>query len=345
MNKKNFKKIKNSIKEKQDNNSNLIYELSSKIYFLKESSLDNKLSNIIAFSAIPFIVISGLLPVYMSANIPTFIYFLIITIIPITFGTITNNYLNKKNGLCDKLKSFSNAKNEEEKIEEATRYIIEREKLKNENEVLKQTNDKLYIDIKNVDTDIDKLNESIKEKQKNLDILSTKVTLTKEFGDIRHKNKVNDFSTKTLVCLIGMYICLAVYNMPIYIANKVRNFNIKKSISTMLLEIIAPSIIGGIISIKYYNKKRKNRINAFKKINNELEDEKLDEVITYNNYNDYREKINKSINELSDLKLQLEVAKQELIRDSYIKNIDTLTNDISGRKIDINKSLIKKIDE
>lgn len=226
------------------------------------------------------------------------------------------------------MRKFSKAKNQKEKIEESTRYEIEKEKLKNINKILKKNyNDLLAnenlinslsesynITEKNIDertkeevaNNIENINNILQKKQQELDIATTKSVLIEKFWRVR--NKFNIFFDVIGIGMLGALLCTLLYGMPIVYINELENIQN----STGLFSVLAPAIIGNLVCGGYCVKRISHHTSAFKTINNELGDNTLPEFSNYEKDKQIDKDLKNAINETCAVKLKLELEKQKL---------------------------------
>lgn len=264
MNMNDFEQIKKNLKEESNENCRKIDELDKKIRTISSNDFETKSISALAFSVISWMGSMLLMPIIVkSGNIPLNIIQPLFAGVSALIGVMGEELFTKKAKLREKLREFSSSKTRKEKIEESTRYEIEKKKLESFNKILEQSYDDLSekenmiyhlsdiysIAEKDIDNrtkeeitnNIESINEVLIKKQHNVDIIATKCVLKDKFWRIR--DKFNRFSDAFIFGMVGAMLFMMLYDMPIFYIRLLENMPIE--ISTF--GIYVPTIIGGLV--------------------------------------------------------------------------------------------------
>lgn len=220
----------------------------------------------------------------------------ILTTSSLGIGTIINVIGEKQNNVKERIKNFSKAKTEVQRIEEEIYYAIELEKTKNRNEAIKNSMDRLkyYRTISknaknNYNPGDNNPQNAIEEFQKNLDklyqeldILSTKKVLSEKF--LRTRDKWHIKIDRLFVPTATSYFSYFSLTSILTIYQDVIPYS---STFTSLLPIIIPVVGGAIAGDVYWRIRSHNQTKVFNKFNEQLDKSKLDDLVNAV----YREKI------------------------------------------------------
>ncbi len=326
MNLNDSEKIKRKLKGEYNDNCLKIDELDEKIMLINENDFETRATNALAFSIIPWggasmflmqtIVQSGIVPLNMIQ--PLFVG------VPALIGIIGEELFTRKSKWRERLRNFSKSKTQKEKLEESTKYEIEKAKLISANMVLKQTYDDLSanenlisslstsynVTEKDVDArtkeeiadNIENINKDWQKKQQEVDIATTKSVLK------RVKDKFNNFFDILIAVIMGGMMSMMIYDMPIIYLNQLENIQFQAS----FLGILAPAIVGGLACGGYCVKRRINHTFVFKTINSELGDNAISEFRDYEEDTRLDTALEDVIKDTSAVKLKLESEKQKL---------------------------------
>lgn len=239
-------------------------------------------------------------------------------------GTIGRKILEWKFKTKERLKKFTTANTQSEKIQEEVKYTIELEKAKNRNKAIQQTMDSISsnqsilnslssrYDIddstisqteEEVKKRVEDLSILLKNKFAELDVLTTQKILNEKFWRVRTKGqKVIDI---IMSGMMGGFLTMMYGEMPILI---VRDY-----ISSLgLMSLFTPLIIGVAGVSGYMIKRNKDYMNVFNNLNNELGENSLPDKISeaYEEQQDIDSKIENKIREISIVESQLQEHKR-----------------------------------
>lgn len=273
-------------------------------------------------------------------------------VIPSIIGIAVNKIVDKKYNIKNRLKEFSSAKNEAEKIEEEIKNLIEIEKTSNRNNAIsKSINcikencsilDKFSskYDIKekedvseNVDADIKELSQNLKCKEKELDILCTKKVLANSFHQIRIKTKI--FDTLVYSMVGGLMLALSTA-APTLALNNIGKIQIS-SFSPLF-----PFFIGYGASVGFFLKRNNDYKKVFNRFNSELGFDRLSNYLD-NEYNAPIEEINVISKQIEDKVSEISMIVLEL-QEKKINLLSHNENDEEKTKINISDKEYKPIE-
>ena len=341
---KDSEQIRKRLEEEYNDNCSKIDDLSKKIRALNENDLETRATGVMVFSILPWIASILVMPVIIKSGIislnlvqPLFVG------VPILIGIIAEELFNRKSKCCERLKKFSNSKTQKEKIEESTKYEIEKKKLRSANKILKKNYDDLSenenlinslstsyniierdVDERTkeeIDDSIKNINNILQKKQQEVDVAATKSVLKEKFWKVR--DKFNRFSDILKIGVLGGMTSMLLYDMPIMYLNQLENIQFQ----TSFLGVLAPAIIGGLACGVYGVKRRNNFISVFKTINNELGDNAMSEFSDYEKEKQFDKNLENIIMDTCAIKLQLETEKQKLENLSSISNSESVMDD------------------
>lgn len=317
------------------------------------------------FSLLPYsglVILSGILAKNgimpsLTETIPVESFPFIITGGSLCMGTIVRKILEWKLKTKERLKAFTNANTQSEKIQEEVKYTVDLEKAKNRNKVIQQTMDTLSsnqsilnslsnrydINDRTISQNkedakkrIEDLSILLKDKYTKLDVLTTQKILHEKFWRIRTKGqKVVDI---IIVGLMGGLLTMTYGEMPFLI--------LKDYLPSLELMTVFTLPIVGIVGVSGYMLKRnKDYINAFNNLNNELGENALPDKIkeAYQEQQDIDDKIKCKIREISIAKIQLQEQKRiiESFSTDSSKKEQTIGSAISkGHTIEESKDTI-----
>ena len=324
----NINEIKKRIEEEYNTNCSKINELEKKIWLLERSSFETKLILTCAFSLLPWFVTVLIGPsILKSGFIPLELTKPLFAIVPALLGTIASTIINKKQKIDERIKKFSKASKEREKIEEEAKYKIQQKNLRSYNTMLEkyygdlESNERLISSLSDkynntakendtrnkeeIEKNVENLEQLLEEKINDLNIATTRHTLTNLFWKVRSKfDRVIDVS---VFGGLGMVFCMMLYNLPMLQANSIKGIQF----STSILGTFAPAIIGGIICSGYGLKRGHDRLWAFKNINNELGENAFAENENFS-IRDLEQEKNEMINNVYAVRKQLDTDTQKL---------------------------------
>lgn len=333
-----FKKSREELQEEINKNKSQLYINAERAKAASINQLDNKLLLTFACALIPYVAITIVFVILVKvlgastiANIlPPFISQIIFTGVPLGIGALRSKLIFKKQKIKERLKSFSKAKTETEKIEEEIYNQIELEKLNNRNKIniqainsldynesiLQFVSDKYNIEEKNQSSNKEeteqKLNvlSTIIEKEYNeLDILSTKKTLNTHFSEIR--DNYEKVTAILYACMTAGLMTMAVTFTPLFMLREVYTYS---SLFTNLLHALAPLAVGILGACGYRIKRNKDSEKAFDNLNSTLGENQLPKNTKdiHKETKEYKRIIEDKINHISDLKVKFQETKRNL---------------------------------
>ncbi|MBR1413392.1 MAG: hypothetical protein IJ574_01825 [Bacilli bacterium] len=342
-----YKDIKDRIAEEYQENKNKIDELDKKIHAISLNSFERRLTNVAAFSMLPWLILTMVSMSLIKLEILTNINLIhLITLgVPLTIGVISENMLYKKSKLKKQLKKESDAITNEKLLEEKIRNEIEKVKLENKNDVLASTfknvvakeevieslGKEFNLSKKDNSDSQEELEKLVEEKNKELELLSTKNVLKEKFSSVRNNfNKYDDMITHGI---LGGVMVMMIWSAPNIAVGSI----LKQGSS--LLNIFIPLILGATVTAGYIIQNDNTYKNVFKKINNELGDDALPEktkvskIVTNseeNNIERFDKEIFNTKIQLSEARLQLEMLKHDMNNTDIneTNNKVTISNDL-----------------
>ena len=317
MNKQDLKNLKKALIEKYKNNSSEIDVLDNKINILDVNSYDKKLNDFLTWAGIPCVFNVILLPNIINiSTLPLNLLQALNVSVPILIGIVGEKLSWKK--INEEMKKVSSSKTYKQRIEELTRCEIDRDKLLLLNEDLSFQNflieekliddDKDIIEKNDIDyvetqNNIQKIEENIEKKEKEINETLTKDILTSNF------NKYRGTKEEAIISSIFGGICLyAACN--IHLVSRVYNGKINNP-----FEIALPFIIGALSCGAYSMKEIKDNLDIFNKINDELGDSKLPKYSKEDKKytEDYRYYLRLKMAELRELRTSLAREQYKLL--------------------------------
>ena len=332
-----FNKTTEELKREYQKNDEQINISDERKRISSANQFEYKALTTIGFSLLPYLglvilfggltkngVISSLI-----GTIPVEVFPLIIAGGSLCVGTIGRKTLEWRFKTKERLKAFTTANTQSEKLQEEVKYTVDLEKARNRNKAIQQAIDSLSsnqsileslssrYDIKDrtipqTEEDAKKrtedLSELLKDKHTELDILTTQKVLHEKFWRVRtNGQKVMEIS---LAGMLGGLFIMTYGQMPLLIVSDYLA-------SSSLISIFVP-FVGGIVGFSGYMLKRnKDYINAFNHLNNELGENALPDKIknAYEEQQDIDAKIENKIREISMVEIQLQ--EQKRINESF----------------------------
>ncbi len=347
MNVNESEKIREKLEKEYNDNLKKIKELDRKINLINSNTISNKL----LIASIPALILQFayiLGPTFINIGANFNLVHVVSCILPIVIGFISQKVILKKPK--EEFEKFSNSKTEKEKTEEKIKYILEKNKFKNENKIISKIYDDLSSNEKSIDalsqnylvlekdnndrtekeitSNIEKLTKTLLNNQKNIDMISKKCTLRDRFYDVR--NKINRLKN------IGFYTLVASYVVPIITEITFMLLSIYKIGNIVFNPIITftPFVVGGLSGLIYSIKYNKDNYEVFNKYNNELGNNALSNSDSYKDELELNSELKKLINDTVLIRKQLEEEKIKLEN----KNIGNSDNEsINYQKTDVNE--------
>lgn len=315
------------------------------------NQFEYKVMETIAFSLLPYlglVILSEVLTksgimASLTGTIPAESFPFIIAGSSLCVGTIGRKILEWKFKTKERVKSFTTANTQSEKIQEEVKHTVELEKAKNRNKVIQQTMDSLSSNqsilnslfgrcdindrtISQTEEEakkrVEDLSILLKDKFEELDVLTTQKILHEKFWRVRTKSqKVIDI---IMSGMMGGFITMMYWEISILI--------IRDYISSLglMMSLITPLIIGTAGVSGYMIKRNKDYTTAFNNLNNELGENSLPDKISeaYEEQQDIDSKIENKIREISIVESQLQEHKR--IMESFLNGSDEKAQTINS---------------
>lgn len=349
-----YKKSKEELQSEIVKNAKIIAISDERTRMANVNQFEFKGMMTLAFSLIPYLGL-GILTAILVKNgniaplvIPGDAFPYIIIGGALCIGTIGRKLLEWKSKSKERLKSFTNASTQSEKLEEEVKYSIELEKAKNRNNAIQQTIDSLNsnqsilnslssrYDIndrieskssEDAQKKVEELSTLLESKTNELDILSAQKVLHEKFWRIRTKwQKGLD---ATMASMMGGLIAMAYVEIPFIIMDSLSH--------SIVSSIFAPLIVGMVGTGAYMVKRNRDNQKVFNILNSELGENALPDKIeeAYEEQQDIDAKISTKTREISIAGAQLQ--EQKRILELFIDNEDqkqqtieqSVTKDIS----------------
>lgn len=349
MNIKNSEQIRKKLEEEYNENCSKIDDLDEKIRTICANDFELRTTCVMVFSILPWFASIFVMPIIINSGfIPLNLVQPLFVGISALIGMTVEELFARKSKCRERLRKFSKSKTQKEKIEESTRYEIEKEKLRNLNKILKKCYDDLSENenmisslserynitekddnktAEEIATNIKNINDILVKQQQDVDIATTKCVLKEKFWRVR--DKFNSFFGVLISAMVGGIMCMLLYDMPIMMTiSQLQNIQFQAS----LIGALAPLIIGGLVCGGYYTKRKKDRISVFKNINEELGNNAISEFRNYEEDKKFDKDLDNIIKETCAIKLQLETEKQKLENVNSISNSESVM-DVSVKKL------------
>lgn len=337
-----FNKTSEELKVEIQNNNEQINISDERKRMANVNQFEYKVVETLGFSLLPYLgllILSGVLTkngimASLIETVPAESFPFILVGSSLCAGTIGRKILEWKFKTKERLKAFTMAKTQTEKLEEEVKYTIELEKSKNRNKAIHQTMDSLSSnqsilnslssrydindrDLPQTEEDakqrFENLSTLLKDKYTELDVLTTQKVLHEKFWRVRTKGqKVMDI---IMSGMIGGFFTMMYGEMPILI---VRDY-----ISSLSLMSLFTPLIVGIAGVSgYMIKRNKDYMKVFNNLNNELGEDSLQDKINeaYEEQQDIDSKIETKIREISIVGSQLQ--EQKRIIESFSEDSD-----------------------
>lgn len=334
---KDLEQIRKQLEEEYNKNCSKINDLNEKIRVIGTNSFETKAGFAILFSILAWIAAILLIPTIIKSGITSLNLVKLLCVgIPALIGIISEELFTRKLKCRDRLRKFSKSKTQKEKIEESTRYEIEKEKLESLNAVLRKGYDEIsanenmiislsenYNITKKVDdsktveettTNIKNINAILEKQQHDINIATTKCVLKEKFLDVR--DKFGKFFNIPMFGMEGSMFCMIIYYTPMIYMKNFQNIQSQAN----LIEALAPFVLGGLAYGGYCIKRKRDYTFVFKTLNKELGDNAISEFIDYEADKQIDKDLENIIRDTSVVKVQLETEKQKL------KNIISISN-------------------
>ena len=350
MKKEDLKKFKEGLVQQKRENNKKISLYNERTRMLKTNSFEDKAINILALSEIAYfivILISSIL-VKNIEYISLPIYHTLIIGSSLGIGTLANTLAKKIYKTKERFKSFSNAKNDAEKLKEKIKYEIELEKAMYKNKIIDQTMnvivssqtilDKMstQYDIKNkialqskseLEIKVNELSDFLKEQYNELDILITQKVLHDNFWKIRSKmQKRKDLILASIIAGIIPIISIITY-LPVM--EKIAYSTSFTNFATFFIPAIASSI--GVSG--YMIKRNKDKRTVFNNFNLQLGENSL--VDMYKKIEDIQNEKEKIMDSIEKQIRNISLAEVHLQENKIY--LEFCTNEEDRTKVESNK--------
>lgn len=343
-----MKNIGEKLKNEKNQNEILLLINDSKRRLLNVNSFFYKFKLTTIFSGLSFAALCIIDTVLMNIaepsiinTLPEFVFPTALMVGSFGSGLIINNMIYKKYDFKNRLRNFSNAKTDKDKLEEEMKYEIEIEKLLNKNKIIdkKLSNINEYASNQNENNQYDcyfpelkssDLPNILEEKHKKLDgLITQKVLIERFYNKIQKKERRVSY---LLSMVIGGFILFTGYQIPILSVSKIAA---NSSLLQCLIDLTVPFVIGSGIAYAYDIRKNKISKKVFDSYNKNLEEYTINPDINFDNYyskiNEINSKIKTQINEISFL--EVEILKNNL-------NSKSIENDNACKEFEKNYSNI-----
>ena len=339
---------------------------------LKANSLEFKGETILFFSALAYMgfflttIILSNTPVasVISKALPGLSYPITLLGGSLAIGTIARTLFDKKFKTKERLKSFSKAKTQAEKLEEEVHYQIELEKANNRNKVIDETINILNsnqamlnrissrYDLKDktapqtkeeAEQNAEKLSATIKDQYDKLDILTVQKVLHNRFWKVRERfqRRLNTMVVSTVSGIFTMFFT----TFPTLI-----DIIPNSSLLAKLAIPLVPFVVGTIGGSAYMLKRNRDHKKAFNNLNAKLEENALEENLD-NEYDSSIEEhkkiktlIENQIRNISLIEIQLQeikrfldanTAEEEKKKDSEEQEItNSILNNLGNKSVE-----------
>jgi hypothetical protein len=358
MNKDDVKKTKEELESEAKKNNAIFDECFNKMKLASVNQMGSKIAESLGFALLFYVSLILLIMLLIKyGSLALLINIIPINILPfavfggsLAVGGLITKCIDKKFKIEEKIKSFSKANTQIEKIEEEVKYEIETEKAKNKNEIINKTsnlvsssevivstvsseeqdNKKKEEENKDeVQLKINNIKKTLKEKYVELEDLIKQKVLHEKFWET--KSKSDRVIKTTLAGLLSGVATLMCIVIPVI---AMKNFFSLNFAGMAMLYLVAPFVVGALIGSGYMIKKNKDNKKVFNKLNKIHKEEK--------ELNKEKEEIESKIvsktNEISILEYQLQCQKRLLESLSSNKEDDILlSKQISKDDIDIER--------
>ena len=372
MNNEEFEKSKKELEKAKLQNDEQIIISDERTRMSKVNSLEYKGLITLFFSMSAYMVLlltsSGLITALGTSVItnifPGFTYPIALIGSSIGIGIIGRMLFDKKFQTKKRLKVFSNAKTEAEKLEEEVHYQIELEKVNNRNRVIDETINVLNsnqamlnrissrYDLKDktapqtkeeAEQNAEKLSATIKDQYDKLDILTVQKVLHNRFWKVRERfqRRLNTMVVSTVSGIFTMFFT----TFPTLI-----DIIPNSSLLAKLAIPLVPFVVGTIGGSAYMLKRNRDHKKAFNNLNAKLEENALEENLD-NEYDSSIEEhkkiktlIENQIRNISLIEIQLQeikrfldtnTAEEEKKKDSEEQEItNSILNNLGNKSVE-----------
>lgn len=342
MNNIEFEKTKKELEEIKKQNDEQIAISDERTRMSKVNSLEYKGGTTLFFSMLVYVVLlltslclTKSLGTSVITNIfPWFTYPIALIGGSIGIGAIGKSLFDKKYELKERLKAFSNAKTQAEKLEEEVHYQIELEKANNRNIAIDETikvldsnqsmlsrissrydlSDKTAPQSKEeAEKKAEELSAIIKEQYDKLDILTTQKVLHDRFWKVRQK-----FQRRTNTSLAPMISGTFAMFFGAFPTIMIRDAMPSGSLLTTSAVPLAPLAIGVIGGSAYMLKRNSDYKKAFNNLNAQLGENALEENLdkrfedAFEEQKEIESLLERQIRDISLTEVQLQETKRYL---------------------------------
>ena len=341
-----LKKINEEFQEEIKKNNEQITVSDQRTRMAKFNQFEYKAIGTLGFSMIPYlllVVLSAILTkngamTSITSAIPAESLPLIIVGSSLGVGTIGRKILEWKFKTKERFKSFTTAKSQSEKLQEEVKYAVELEKAKNRNKAIQQTMDSLnsnQLILNSLSSRCDisdkvlpqtkeesqkrvkELSTLLKVKYDELDVLTTQKVLHEKFWKVRtNGQKIMEIM---MAGMMGGLFTMMYGDMPLIMLRDSLTYS---SVSSSLISILTPLIVGVAGVSGYVVKRNKDYEKTFIILNSELGENALPEKIkeAYEEQQNIDAKIEGKMREISIAAIQLQ--EQKRIMKSFTDDSD-----------------------
>lgn len=288
---------------------------------------------LLSMIAMPFIVGTGALPAEIIQ--PLFV------VLPAGIGIGSSIALQKTLKNKERLSKRTDATTQEDRTIAATKLEVEKAKHRTRMNMFIETVTKLrsqhFTDstVKDnkddrtkleIEQSISNIENTINKKLEEIDVTTTKQTLTERFRRIRDKKQI--IKDIIMIALLSGIVGFTIYNIPLIAMNGLNAYQISPS----LLQLLAPGIITSVAATGFAIKHKSDETKAFRRINKELlGDDALPETIDDSEKERQVSKKQDDLNELVELNASL--AQEREVKETNFGEDSILFKDYEPIKV------------
>ena len=317
--------IKKRVEKEYNYNCEKIDDCTYRLRDIEASDFDTKILLTIAFSMIPWLFFAIFSKDLANSQIiPISLIQPFCVSISLIIGLTVMFLLVSKSKCQERLKQFSNAKTQQEKVNESTKQEIEKKKLMSLNCAIKQVYDEVnayenfmtsyFKDFEEekksrskeeIEKKVKELEGILLEKQNQLNIIAAKCSLKDKFW--RERDTFTAISNIIMFGMLGGLLLMMFYGMPVICLNQT-----EPQIETSFLGVLAPFFIGDFITSLYFIYRKKIYTRSFQEFNEELKEFRLTDKRNYDEDQQFDVELEESIKTVAIVKLRLEKTREEL---------------------------------
>ena len=336
MNGYDIEKTIQELQEQIDNNNqqNLVNDERSRM--ARANQFSTKAEETITFSILPylglnaasmFLFYNGTMA-HITSTIPPESIPLIITGGSLVLGNLTRILIDKRFQIVERIKSFSKAKTESEKIEEQIRYEIEQEKIKIRNRAIERaiktirenqekreslsqdyiiSNKNMPLSTEEAKTRIEELSNIINQKFKGLDIKTTRLVLNNNYNKI--KTGLDDTFETSAYAMISGATVMMYYSIPVISMSGLMG---EQNMVASATSVLGPLAVGTVGSAAYLKKNKKDLDQALNRINDSLGNDKISRDKSFDYKLSLALDVDRKVEEVSSLIVDIYIQKRAL---------------------------------